>query len=549
MSLWNDVRFGLRQLTKSPGFTVTVIATLGLCIGANTAIYSLVDAVLLRAVPYPQAERMGVVGTAWQSSGRSGVEDSQTGRQFFGVREGAPGLVVAASAGVGGANFSGPGQVEFINQERVSTNFFQVLGVPPQMGREFNEAEDRTGGPAVAILSFGFWQRAFHADPAVLGKPINLRGEPFTVVGVMPRGLRTQAPVDIWTPLRPSTKGEGGGSNYQVIARLRPDTSWSQANQQLRQLSAALAEGSDVPRGVHFQEVLLPFQSSMAGELRTELLLTWGAVLLVLLIGCVNVAGLLLARAAERRREIATRVALGGSRAAVIRQLLVESVLLALAGGLCGIALGGLALDGLKALGAQNMELWHPIALDLRVLAAMLGITLATSIVFGLAPAISASSVDLRSVLVEGGRGQAGSRRSWARSALVVAEIALSLVLLVGAGLLVRSLAYLNGLKPGFDTHGLLTAQTSLQDARYQTSEQVSRFFREGLERIRPIPGVQSAAAALTLPFERPLNMGVRVLDTADRRRIGTELVYVTPGYFETLRIPILTGREFLNFR
>lgn len=293
-----------------------------------------------------------------------------------------------------------------------------------------------------------------------------------------------------------------------------------------------------------FEEQVVPLQKALTGDSRSQLLLTWGAVVVVLIIGCVNIAGLMLARAGARHREVATRMAVGASRAGIVRQLLVESVLLALGGCAIGIALGVKTLDWLKLLGAERLELWHPIALDARVVGAMLAIALLTALLFGLAPAVQTSRVDIRSVLVEGGRGVAGGRRHWSRGALVAAEVALSLVLLVSAGLLVRTLAYLNGLNPGFDTRNVISAEASLQDARYATSAAVNLLYRRTLDRIRAIPGVESAAVALTLPYERPLNDGFRSIDGDDTQGHGIEVVYVTPGYLETMRIPLRQGRD-----
>jgi predicted permease len=264
---------------------------------------------------------------------------------------------------------------------------------------------------------------------------------------------------------------------------------------------------------------------------------------LVLLIGCVNIAGLLLARSGARDREIATRMALGGSRAAIVRQLLMESVLMALGGGIVGIGVGGFALDWLKQLGAAKNQLWYPIELDARVLAMMLGVALATSLIFGLVPALATSRLDIRTVLNQSGRGIAGARRPWTRGTLVAAQVALSLVLLISAGLTVRTLVWLNALNPGFDTRNVLAAEASLQDARYQTTAAVNRLYTQTLERMRRIPGVQSAAAALTLPYERPLNDGFQLVDANNRDPQGGEFVYSTPTYFETMRIPIVAGR------
>jgi predicted permease len=547
MPLWNDARFALRQLRKSPAFTLVVLATLGLSIGANTAIYSVLDAVLLRPAPYPELDRLALVTTHWRQNGREGEEESQTGALFEGIRDGSRALDVAAFGGTSGVNFAAQGHLEFVRQERVSAGFFRVLGIAPQMGREFSRAEDTAGGPAVAVLSYEFWRRALGGDTAALGRAIALRGEPYTVVGIMPRGFRTSAPVDLWTPLRPSRTGEGSGQNYGVIARVKPGFSWAAAADELKALSPGIAEQAHVSRDSTIEQRIVSFQRGSTAEMRSELLLTWAAVLMVLLIGCVNIAGLLLARAGGRGREIATRMALGGSRAAIVRQLLMESLLLALGGGAVGVGIGAFAIDWLKGLGAKDFELWHPIEMDARVLVAMLGIAALTSLFFGLAPALQTTRLDIRSVLMEAGRSVAGPRRRWFRNALVAGEVALSLVLLVGAGLMLRTLSYLDGLNPGFDTRNVISAEVSLQDARYQTSAAVNRLYTESLERIRRIPGVQSAAVALTLPYERPLNDGFRILDGDDPATHMTEAVYVTPGYFETMRIPVLRGREFLD--
>ena len=544
MTLLADVRFALRQLRKSPGFALTVVATLALCIGVNTAVFSVLDAVLLRTAPYPEPDRLAVVITASAGAGAADFNTGQTGALFEAVRDHTAGLDAAASSGTNGANFSANDTPEYIQQQRISAGYFRVLGVKPRQGREFSREEDVPDGPAVAILSHAFWQRAFQSDPAVLGRGITLRGEPYTVVGIMPPDFRAASPIDVWTPLRPSRTGEGGGSNYHVIARLRPGVTWPQATEQLRSLSQALNADPAFPREVkNFEQRIVPLQERETGDSRTELLLTWAAVLMVLLIGCVNIAGLLLARGGARGREIATRMALGGSRAAIVRQLLTESVVLALAGGILGIGVGGFALDWLKQLGAEKHQLWHPIELDARVLAVMLATALFTSLIFGLAPALRTSRLDIRSVLSESGRGIAGSRSNWMRGALVVAEVALSLVLLIGAGLMVRTLGWLNGLNPGFDPRNVLAAEASLQDARYRTVPAVNRLYSETLDRLRRIPGVESAAVALTLPYERPLNNGVRTIDGADREMHTAEVVYTTPGYLETMRIPLLAGR------
>jgi predicted permease len=538
-----ELRYAARQLLKSPAFTVTVLLTLALCIGANTAIFSVVDAVLLRPIPYPHPERLGMVGYTARSSRGEFTNEGQNGAMWEAVRDNATSIEAACFSGGGeGVNLFADGAVLFVRQQRVSAGFYHVLGVTPAIGREFSRKEDEPGGAQVAIVSDALYQKLFHGDRSGLGKAIVLKGEPHTVIGVMPRDFRAASPVDVWTPLRPSRTGEGGGINYAILARLKPGATVAQANAQLdvieRPLLAAMKFRSDTEVHAH----LIPLQTGLTSGFRSSLLLMWGAVASVLLIGCVNIAGLLLARAAARSREVATRMAIGAGRSALVRQLFAESILLALAGGALGILLGKLALRGLAALGARGFNMWHPVELNLRVLIATLLLTLLTSVLFGLAPAIATTRVDLRSVLVEGGRGLAGGRRRWTRQALVTGEVALSVVLLVGAGLLLRTFAYLEGLNPGFDPRHVITAQVSLQDARYRSSAKVNRLFDESLDRIRKLPGVEAAAVGLSLPYQRPLNDGFRISGGPNE---ASEFVSVTPGFFETLRIPLISGRYF----
>ncbi|HEX3876478.1 MAG TPA: ABC transporter permease [Bryobacteraceae bacterium] len=556
MTLDKDLRFALRQLRSHPGFTSVVLLTLGLCIGANTAIYSVLDAVLLRPLPYPQPDRLALLVTANLTHDSGDVNDRQTGALFEAVRRATPGLDVAADAGQNSVNFLYNGSPALVQEQRVSAGYFHVLGVAPWMGREFTRQDDVPHGPARVVISYDFWRHTMHSDRDVVGRDITLRGEPYRVIGVMPEAFRSpersslsqvsRPPVDVWTPLRPTADGEGGGSNYRVIARLKPGYSWPEVTGQLQALSRGLMEMPNFPRETRFfEERIIPLQGALARDSRQSLLLTWGAVLLVLLIGCVNIASLLMARAPSRVREIATRMAIGSSRAAIVRQLLMESLILALAG--CGIGLlcGAYAADWLRQLGAVNFEVAHRIQLDGRVMAAMALLAVITSLVFGLLPALQVSRINIRAVLVESGRGIATGRNRM-RSALVASEVALSLVLLVSAGLLLRTLEHFSSLRPGFDSHNLVVAETSLLDARYSSYDAVVHLYSEGLARIGSIPGVKSAAVALSLPYERPLNFGYRQLDGfsgAPPQSALAETIYVTPGYFETLGIPMLEGR------
>jgi len=540
-----DLRYAARVLRKSATFTAAAVATLALCIGANTAIFSVVDAVLLRPLPYPHPERLASVSRSWKEKGASGDDTSQTGRIWEAVRDGATYLDCAVfSDGSNGVNFAAGGKVEYVKQQRVSAGFFRVLGVAPLIGREFSRDEDRPGGPAVAVLSYALWKRIFSQDPAIVGQKVTLRGEPYTILGVLPAGFQSGTSADLWTPLRASQNGEGGGYNYAVVGRLRPGATWAQAGTQIEAIGAPILHEN---REATVRLALISFQRGLTDDLRKPLLILWAAVGVVLLIGCVNIAGLLLARAAGRTREMATRMALGSGRAALVRQLLAESILLGLSGGAAGAALGWLGVKGLKVLAQDSLNVWQNVELDWRVLAATACASIAAGILFGLYPALVASRLEIRAALGEAGRGVAGARNPWPRRLLVASEVALGVVLLVGAGLLIRTFAHLRGLNPGFDAHNVIAAQLSLQDARYATSQRVNQLFDQSLARVRELPGVESAAVTLSLPYERALNDGFQRLDGrhVDTESQITNMFYVTPEIFRVLRIPLLRGRAF----
>jgi predicted permease len=543
-----DLRYAVRVLGKSPAFTLTAVLTLALCVGANTAIYTVVDRVLLRPLPYPEPERLVQVVTHFD--GRGGDQIGQTGGTWEVLHDGVGTLDFATtSGGFGsiGVNMVVGNHAEYVKQQRVSAGFFRVLGVAPARGREFTADEDRPTGPAAAVLSYRLWMRLFNGDAGAIGRSIALRGEPHPIVGVMPDGFATGEPADVWTPVRPCRTCEGGGQNYAIIARLRSGVSWPQANTDVAAAGQPIM--ADLYRSVPSAArlAIVPLQRGATEDIRRPILILWGAVAVVLLIGCVNIAGLLMARGVARAPEIATRLALGGSRGAIVRQLLTESVVLAAAGGLAGTAMG-YAGSRLFASVLQDAFGVTPadVGLDPRVLAITAAGALGTSLVFGLVPALQASRVNLRATLVEAGSPSiAGAARSWPRRALVVVEVALGVVLLVGAGLLIRTLDGLVNLRPGFDASHVMTATLSLQDARYQSAESVNRFFDETLARMHAVDGVEQAAAALTLPYERALNIGSRWAGAqpgADRIPI-MNLTYVTPDYFATLRIPVLRGR------
>jgi predicted permease len=541
-----DVRYAARVLRKSPTFTAAAVATLALCIGANTAIFSVVDAVLLRPLPYPQPERLFSVARHFQGKGGQGYQTNLWGSVWEAVRDHAAYVDAAVfSDGSMGVNFAAGGRVEYVQQQRVSAGFFRVLGIAPLIGREFTAEEDRDGGPAVAVLSYSLWKGVFRGDPSIVGQAVTLRGEPHTVVGVLPEGYQSLVPAGLWTPLRPSRSGEGGGSNYAVVARLRPGATSAQANGQIEAIGAPLVR--KFLQEPNTRLCLISFQRGLTVYLRQPLLILWSAVGLVLLIGCVNIAGLLLARAAGRTREMATRLALGSGRAALIRQVLAESVLLGICGGVAGAALGWLGVKAIKALMPDSLNVWQTVDLDWRVLAATAGASIAAGILFGLYPALTASRLQIRAALGEAGRAVAGGRNPWPRRLLVAGEVALGVVLLVGTGLLIRTFAHLNGLDPGFDAHNVISAELSLQDARYATTRSANRLFEQSLARVRELPGVESAAVALSLPYERALNSGFQRLDGmhVDTDQQIANMFYITPEFFRVLRIPLLRGRVF----
>ena len=544
--MWvRDVRYAIRVLVKSPVFALTAILTLGLCIGANTAIFTVVDRVLLRPLPYPHADRLALVVTHFDRRGDD--ETGQTGAMWEVLRAGVPSVELAATSGAFGSrgvNMVVGDRAEYVQQQRVSAGFFRTLGAAPALGREFTAEEDRPDGPAAAVLSDELWSRSFNRDPSIVGRALMLRGEPHTVVGVMPKGFTTGDPVDVWTPVRPCRTCEGGGQNYQFIARLRPGVSWPQADHEIAAAGQPVIE--ELYRRDPAHEHLIPLQNGETADVRQPLMVLWIAVGVVLLIGCVNVAGLLLARGATRAPEIATRMALGGDRAAIVRQLLAESVVLAACGGALGLAIGDVSCRLFATLLQAAVGVGGEVGLDARVLAVTGVAALLTSLVFGLLPAVHATRVDLRQMLVEsGGHAIAGGARSWPRRLMVAVEVALGVVLLVGAGLLIRTVDHLLGQRAGFDGAHVMTATLSLQDARYRSTTRVNELFDRTLARMRELPAIERAAVCLTLPYERALNMGGRWASAkpgAPPMRLMS-LTYVAGPYFETLRIPLVRGR------
>jgi predicted permease len=519
-ALGRDLRYAVRVLRRSPAFTATAILTLALVIGACTAVFSLADAILLRPLPYPDPARLAIAVPALDPA-------------VFSTSGGGANLVVGESAA-------------FVRQHRVSAGYFRVLGIAPFHGRSFSDDEDRVGGPAATMLSHVMWQRFFNGNPGIVGQTILLRGEPYTVVGIMPAHFVGVREAELWTPLRAAATGEGGGTNYQIVARLKSGATWEQAAAQLTAVRESafrlLRPDTTVTRSLGVK----PMRDELIAATRQPIVILSWAVGCVLMIACVNLASLLIARGGTRTKEIATRMALGSGRAGVIRQLMVEAVVIALVGGGLGMLVGYLGLEWLKSLGGQMYEEWARVALDGRVLALTFGLSLLTSVLFGLIPAMQASRLDVNAALTESGsRGIAGGSRHWPRRLLVVTEVALGVALLVTTGLLVRTFVNLRAIAPGFEPAGLVTASVSMQDARYRDAAAINRLFDDSLRRLRATPGVEGAAVSLELPYERLLNKGFRFV--GDTRALLANVAYVSPGFFETLRIPIRRGRAVLE--
>ena len=551
---WLDARYARRVLAGTPAFTLTALATLALAIGVNTAVFALVNAVLLEPLPYPHPERLALLSYSVRQNGPSDGNTSVDGRTWELVRDRATRIDRAVfSSWTTGVNLvirsaNGSNQARFVHQQRVGSGFFSVLGVSPLIGREFTADEDRPNGPAAVVLSAELWRTAFGADPSAVGHAIALRGESHTVVGIMPDGFQTGARADLWTPLRPSTTGEGGGANYHVLLRLRDDGSRPQALAEITGIGEELQRQRPAGSEGQVSLSLVGLQDGLTSEIRPALLIVWAAVGVVLIVACVNLAGLMLTRAATRRREIATRLALGSGRAAVVRQFLVEAGDLGIAGGALGVAVAVMAVQGLAWLARDAFDIWQTVSIGEREAAVAAGLSMLGSLIFGLGPALHASRQSTQSSLLASGRSVAGAASHWPRRLLVVAQVALGVILLVGSGLLLRTFTHLTKLEPGFDPRQIVSAAVSLEDARYRTADSVARLMEETLGRIQREPGITAAAVGLGLPYERLLNLGFRHADgpeAAETRSLITNATYITPGFFETLHIPVRRGRSF----
>ena len=536
-TLLRDFRYAFRTMGRNPGFTIVVVTTMALSIGTATSIFSIADAVLLRPLPYPQPERIVEIGRD-QGADAIGALDART---FGALRDGYRAAAHLAAAVGGAGNLRVGDERENVSLLKVTAGYLEVLGVAPALGRGFTQEDEQHGAPLAVILSDALWRGRFGADPRVVGETVRISNELYTVAGVMPEGFRTFPPRDAWVPLRLDFRG--AGYNYAAIGRLREGVTRAQAQSELEALLASLrSEGFSWPENQRL--IAMGYQSRLALSVKPALVALLGAVAMVLLIACANVAGLLLARAAARQGEIAIRTALGGGRGRIARQLLTESIALGLLGGAAGLLLAYWGVEGLLALSPTDYSDWQ-VGVDLRVAAAALSASVLTGLLFGFVPAITASRSDVRSALHRAGaRGHSGGR-SWLRGSLVVAESALCMALLVGAALLTYSFINLRNVELGFDPSNVATARMPIEGEEYKSSRRLSAFYGEALARIQTLPGIEAAAISTSLPVERGLNLPIRVPQGPDEGEItSVDWRYVSPDFFRTMRIPLLRGRS-----
>jgi putative ABC transport system permease protein len=549
-----DIRHSVRMFRQTPGFTAAAVAALTLGIGANTAIFSVVDSVLLKPLPFPNPERIVTILNVSPNGSSNGAS-----RTKFNVwREQSSVLQNTSAYRFGVMNLTGGDSPEQLAFGQVTAEFFRLFGAQLIAGRTFTPDEDRPNGGKVVVLSHGFWQRRFGGNTHIVGRTISLDGDSHVIVGILAPSFNSASfdPLpDVWTPFQIDPASTDQAHFFTVSARLKPAVTLAMANTQMG--SAADQFRSRFPDMIGPQQTfsVQPLQERMVRNVRTSLLVLVGAVSFVLLIACANVANLLLVRATARRREMAIRAAMGAGRGRIVRQLLTENVLLSVVGGACGLGLGVVGIRALLSVNPGNIPRiaadGSGVTVDWRVIAFTAAISLTTGVVFGLFPALEASRADLNLTLKESsGRAGSGFRQNKARSILVVAEVALALVLLVGASLLIRSFMALRAVNPGFTTHNVLTMRMSLTEPRFARSAGVAQLIQSGRERLQALPGIEAASASCCVPLEGgfglPFNIVGRVADTGPYIGQGGWIT-MSPGYFDVFRIPLLRGRDFTD--
>jgi predicted permease len=544
-TVFKDMRYGIRMLAKSPGITTVAIMSLALGIGANTAIFTVINAVLLKPLTYPDADHIVHVYRTFPE----GPREEESIPEFRSLERQASLFKEIAGYDASGPGFNLTGdRPEEVHGIHVTESYFRIFGAPVILGRTFTTQEDSLHGGKVIVLSYGLWQRRFGSDPSAIGKSLFLGNEPYTIVGVIGKQFVSMPEADLWLPFQFPPVSDHLEHFFNIAALLQPGVTVSNANAQLKLAAAQFLQ--DYPKAdPHQGFAAVALRESIVGDSRKSLLTMLGAVSLVLLIACANVANLLLARASGRKREFAIRSALGASRIRIVRQLLIESILMALAGGILGFVLGFAGVRALLAISPAGLprigEDGSAIGIDWRVLAFTLSVSLLTGILFGLFPALSASRSDLNSTLKESSnRSNTGFRQGNARSLLVVSEVSLALVLLIGSALLIRTFIALHDVAPGFDSHNILTLDMSLNGERYHKTAGVAQLVRDGRERLNAIHGVELSAAAYWLPIDTEDGLPFQIPERPEHC-CGSKWMSISPGYLSLFRIPILRGRDF----
>jgi len=553
----HDLRFAVRQLVRHPGFALVSVLALGLGIGANTAIFCVVNALLLRPLPYRDSSRLVVV---WDHLVKLGLDRFPVSyANYLDYRAQNSVFEEVAAFAYAEFNLTAADQAERVPGMRVSANLLPMLGVAPVAGRFFTNQENGIGRSNVVVLSDSLWQRRFGGDRSIVGRTVMLDGNALTVVGILPANFSFSAggpAPELWLPveLRPDPDRTAGA--LELIARLKPGVTVAQASTGLRAVARGIEDRYHPYRGPHGEDAgygvaVIPLRDELYGSMRRGLLVLLAAVAFVLLIACANVASLLLARTAVRRREIAVRLSLGAGRFRLVRQLLVESITLSTAGGLLGCVLAFWGVNAMRAMMPDSLPHLEKIPLDVRVLGFAVAVSLATGVIFGLAPALEGSAPALSETLKQVGRGLTGAASSRrVRRVLITAEVALSLVLVIGAGLLIKSFARLISVHPGFRAEKLITARISLSEQTYQDGGRVAGFYSDLLERARTLPGVLSVSVVSQLPLTGgpggdPFSIEGRPYDTHSRTPQITSHQVIGPDYFRTMQIPLLAGRIF----
>lgn len=548
----NDLRYAVRLQRKNPSFTIVAVIALALGIGANTAIFSVVNTLLLKPLPYKEPERLVL---AWEENAKQGYpQDTPTAANFIDWRNQNQVFERMAAFTPTSFNLTGSGDPERLIGRRVSANLFPLLGVEPELGRVFTAEEDQPNSERVVLLSYGLWQRRFGGDAGIVGKTLTLNGKGYRVVGVMPSRFQFPTAFDnLWVPIAFSPREAANRDAHflQVLARLKPGVTLAQAQADMTTIATRLQQ--QYPEtNTGLGAVITPLREHLVGDIKPALLILLGAVGMVLLIACANVANLLLARAAVRQKEIAVRVALGARRGRLVRQFLTESVLLSMFGGIVGLAIAYVGLAILKSFIPDNISQGRTISIDYKVLGFTLLVSLATGLIFGLAPAIQSVRFNQNETLKEGGRDAAtGGSGKRLRGLLVVAEVAISLVLLIGAGLLINSFLRVRNVDPGFRTENLLTMRIVLPIPKYETLESKSVFYTDLVNRVQSLPGIRSAAVITNLPlYDQGNSIGIGI-EGKPAPPPGQEPIVITriisPGYFDTMSIPLSKGRNLTD--